>query len=57
MQILYFTFTVTSSNHQNQEDALGKGMTAHFNILAWRAPLTEQPGGLQSVGSQGVGQD
>ena len=57
MQILYFTFTVTSSNLQNQEDALGKGMRAHFNILAWRVPLTEQPGGLQSMGSQEVGQD
>ena len=55
MQILYFTFTITPSNLQNQEDALGKGVTAHFSILAWRIPLREQPGGLQSVGSKRAG--
>ena len=29
-------------------------MTAHSNILAWRIPWTEEPGGLQSIGSQRV---
>ena len=37
------------------EDALEKGMTTPFSILAWRIPGTEEPGGLQSMGSQRVG--
>ena len=37
-----------------REDPLEKGMTAHSSILAWRMPWTEDPGGLQSVGSQRV---
>ena len=36
------------------EDPLEKGMTTHSSILAWRIPWTEEPGGLQSVGSQRV---
>ena len=32
-------------------------MTAHTSTLAWRIPWTEKPGGLQSMGSQGVRQD
>ena len=36
------------------EDLLEKGMAAHFSILAWRIPWTEEPGGLQPVGSQRV---
>ena len=39
------------------EDSLEKEMTAHSNILAWRIPWTEEPGGLQSMGSQRVGHD
>ena len=35
-----------------QEDALEKGMATHSNILAWRIPWTEEPTGLQSMGSQ-----
>ena len=35
-----------------QEDPLEKGMATHSSILAWRIPWTEEPGGLQSVGSQ-----
>ena len=38
-----------------QEDLLGKGMASHSSILAWRIPWTEEPGGLQSMGSQRVG--
>ena len=29
-----------------QEDPLEEGMATHFNILAWRTPWTEEPGGL-----------
>ena len=36
----------------SQEDPLEKGMATHSNILAWRIPRTEDPGGLQFVGSQ-----
>ena len=36
------------------KDALEKGMAAHSSILAWRIPWTEEPGGLQSLGSQRV---
>ena len=35
-----------------QEDPLEKRMATHSRILAWRIPPTEEPGGLQSVGSQ-----
>ena len=38
-----------------QEDPLEKGVATHFSILAWRIPWTEQPGGLQSMGSQRIG--
>ena len=40
-----------------QKDSLEKGMATHFSILAWRLPRTEEPGGLQSTGSQRVGRD
>ena len=38
-------------------DPLEKGMATHSNIRAWRMPWTEEPSGLQSMGSQGVGHD
>ena len=38
-----------------QEDPLERGMATHFSILAWRIPGTEEPGGLQSMGSQRAG--
>ena len=38
----------------SQEDTLEKGMANHSNILAWRIPWTEEPGGLQTMGSQRV---
>ena len=38
-----------------REDTLEKGMATHSSILAWRIPWTEEPGGLQSTGSQRVG--
>ena len=37
-----------------QEGPLEKEMVTHSNILAYRIPWTEEPGGLQSMGSQGV---
>ena len=40
-----------------QEDPLEKGMATHSSILAWRILWTEEPGGLQSMGSQRVGHD
>ena len=40
-----------------QEDPLEEEMTAHSSILAWRSPWTEEPGRLQSMGSQRVGRD
>ena len=40
-----------------QEDPLEKEMVTHSSILAWRIPWTEEPGGLQSMGSQRVGHD
>jgi len=37
-----------------EEDPLEKDMAIHFDILAWRIPLTEEPGGLQPKESQRV---
>ena len=39
------------------EDLLEKEMATHSSILAWRIPWTEEPGRLQSTGSQRVGHD
>ena len=36
------------------EDTLEAGMATHSSILAWRIPWTEEPDGLQSMGSQRV---
>ena len=41
----------------DQEDPLEKEMAIHFRILAWEIPWIEEPGGLQSMGSQRVEQD
>ena len=38
-----------------REDPLEKGVATHSDTLAWRIPWTEEPGGLQSMGSQRVG--
>ena len=40
-----------------QEDPLEKTIATHSSILAWRIPWTEEPGGLQSMGSQRVRHD
>ena len=41
----------------DQEEALEKEMAPHSSVLAWRIPWTEEPGGLQPMGSQRVGHD
>jgi len=41
----------------DQEDPLKKGMAIHSSILAWRIRWTEEPGGLQSMGSLKAGYD
>ena len=40
-----------------QEDPLEEGVATHSSIPAWRISWTEEPGGLQSMGSQTVGHD
>ena len=42
----------TQVQSMGQEDPLEKGMATHSNILGWRIPWSEEPGGLQSMGSQ-----
>ena len=39
------------------EDPLEEGMATHPSFLAWSIPWTEEPGGLESIGSQRVGHD
>ena len=39
------------------EDPLEKEMATHSSTLAWRIPWREEPGGLESMGSQRVGHD
>ena len=41
----------------DQEGPLEKGMATHSSILAWRMPWTEEPGRLQSLGSETAGHD
>ena len=41
----------------HHEDSLGEEMATHFSILAWKVLWTEEPGELQSMGSQGVRHD
>ena len=40
-----------------QEDPLEQEMATHSSILTWKIPWTEEPGGLQSLGSQRFGHD
>ena len=39
------------------EDPLEEAMATHYSVLAWRIPWTEEPGGLQSMGSLSVRHD
>ena len=45
----------TGVQYPGWEDPLEKEMATHSSILTWRIPWTEEPGGLQSMGSQRVG--
>ena len=47
----------TQDRSQGWEEALEKEMALHSSILAWEIPWTEEPGGLQSMGSQRVRHD
>ena len=51
------TIRETQVQSLGQEDPLEKEMAAHSSTLAWKIPWTEEPGGLQSMGSQRVGHD
>ena len=44
------TMQETPVQSLGQEDPLEEEMATHSNILAWRIPWTEEPGGLQSMG-------
>jgi len=46
---------VTRVQFLGQKDPLEKGMATHSSFLAWEIPQTEEPGRLQSMGSQRVG--
>ena len=47
----------TQVGSRGQEDPLGEEMSTHSSVLAWRNPWTEEPGGLESMGLQGVRHD
>ena len=46
-----------ASSILGQKDPLGESMATHSSMFAWRTPWTEEPGRLQSIGSQRVRQD
>ena len=50
--IAYLPMQETQIRSLGQEDPLEVGLAIHSGILAWRIPWTEEPGGLQSMGSQ-----
>ena len=49
------TMRVTRVHFLGQKDPMEKGMATHSSFLAWEIPQTEEPGRLQSMGSQRVG--
>ena len=51
------TMRETRVRSLGREDPLEKEMATHSSILAWKIPWTEDPGRLQSMGSQTVGHD
>ena len=51
------TICETRVRSLGREEPLEKGMETHSSVLAWRIAWTEEPGGLQSMGSQRVGHD
>ena len=50
-------FFKTTTNKRKQLQTCQKEMATHSSFLAWRIPWTQEPGGLQSTGSQRVGHD
>ena len=51
------TVQKTRGQSLGREDPLEKEMATHSSTIAWKIPWTEEPGGLQSMGSQRVGHD
>ena len=51
------TMQDTQVRSLGREFPLEKEMASHSSILAWKTPWTEEPGGLQSMGSQRAGHD
>ena len=51
------TMQETRVQTPGQEDLLEKEMATHSSTLAWKIPWMEEPGGLQSMGSQRIGHD
>ena len=51
------TMRETGGRSLSWEDPLEKKMAIHFSTIAWKIPWTEEPGRLQSMGSQRVGHD
>ena len=51
------TMQETQVQSLGREDLLENEMATHSSILAWKMPWTEEPGRLQSMGSQKVGHD
>ena len=47
----------TQVRSRGQKDPLEKEMATHSSTLAWKIPRTEEPGRLQSIGSQRIGHD
>ena len=48
----YFKKEFQAQENKESQEQLEKEMATHSSILAWRIPWTEEPGGLQSMGSQ-----
>ena len=49
--------TVSTVSPSICHEVMGKAMAPHSSVLAWKIPWTEEPGGLQSMGSLRVGHD
>ena len=54
IQDLFETVRELELRYLGQQDPLGKEMATHASILVWETPWTEEPGRLQSMGSQRV---
>ena len=54
---MYLPMQETQVQSLGQEDLLEKEMATHSSVLSWRIPWTEEPGRLESMGSQRVRQD